>query len=95
MTPTLDDIKQAARRFRANGHSVLDLREILQTVTGLSLTVVDDVPPEDREAVIARLEGREAAKAKGAGSSLLTDDGTAVDPVKVFAKWNATGVRRA
>ncbi len=92
-TPTLDEIQRAAQRFRAY-NSVMALREILLDVTGEPLTTVAAVAPEDRAAVIARLEGRETTTAKAAGSSsLLTDDGTAVDPAKVYAKWNRTGAR--
>lgn len=90
MTLTLEEIQNAAKRFRANGHSVMDVREILQAVTGLALTDVADVPEADRAAVIAKFEGRETTTAKGsAGSSLLTPDGKALDATAIWSHYNS------
>jgi hypothetical protein len=86
--PTLDDIQKAAQKFRGH-NSVIALRAILEEVTGESLTVVSDVPPEKRDAVIAAFEGRDLAAERR--SSLLTPDGKALDHGKVWARYNAAG----
>lgn len=83
-TPTLDEIQRAAQKFRAH-NSVMALREILAKICGEPLTVVSDVPPEKRAAVIAALEGKIGAAA------FVTLDGKQIDAGAVYAKWNTSG----
>lgn len=85
--PTIDDIQRAARKFRHH-NSVMDLRAVLERVTGEALTVVSDVPPEKRAAVIAALEGEIGA------SAFVTPEGE-LDARAIYARFSAAGKRSA
>jgi hypothetical protein len=87
-THTYDDLSRALRSL-AGRTSPAEANRLLASLCGT--TSLREIDPETYGDLIAALD--RATSAPHTANDMLLPDGSAIDPAKAFAKWNASGKR--